>query len=99
MRSQFLLMGIFLWVVTSAYTPGIAAAQEALTPESFTQKIILRPALTLIIEEDDTEKALEQLNKLHGQMAGKGWVLFHLMEYIDNEDFEGFFVTYKTKQE
>ncbi len=99
MRGKFLLLGVFLSVVISAYLPGIATAEGSITPESFTEKITLRPALTLIIEEDNTEKALNQLNILHGQMAGKGWVLFHLMEYIDDEDFEGFIVTYKTKHE
>ena len=83
----------------SACLSGVATAEEEFTPESFTERITLRPALTLIIKEDNTEEAIEQLNILHGQMAGKGWVLFDLMEFVDDEDFEGFIVTYKTKQE
>ena len=99
MRGQILLLGVLFSMAISACLSSVAMAEEAFTPESFTEKITLRPALTLLIEEDDTTEAIEQLNILHGQMAEKGWVLFHLMEYVDDEDFEGFIVTYKTKQE
>jgi len=58
----------------------------------------MKPAITKIIEEDDVEKALIILNKMHSNMAEDGWELYQLMEFIDDEDFEGFFVTYKKQK-
>jgi hypothetical protein len=76
-----------------------AAAEEMLTPENYTSHVILQPAITRIIEDDDIETALKKLNLLHGQMAEDGWVLFNIIEYVDDEDFEGFFVTYVREKE
>jgi len=76
-----------------------ASAEEMLTPESFVKHITLQPAITKLIEDDDLQSALKKVNILHGKMAEQGWELFGLIEFIDDEDFEGFFVTYKKKKE
>ena len=67
---------------------------EELLPENFTKKILLQPAITKIIEDDELKRAMQKLNTMHGQMAMEGWDLFSVIEYIDDGDFEGFFVTY-----
>ncbi len=67
---------------------------EELLPEDFTKKISLQPAITKIIEDDELKRAMQKLNTLHGEMAMDGWDLFSVIEYIDDGDFEGFFVTY-----
>ena len=72
---------------------------EELLPENFTKKISLQPAITKIIKDDKLKRALGKLNSLHGEMATEGWVLFSIMEYIDDGDFEGFFVTYVKAKE
>jgi len=67
---------------------------EELLPENFTKKIALQPAITKIIKDDKLRRAVQKINSLHGEMATDGWVLFSVVEYIDDGDFEGFFVTY-----
>lgn len=89
----FLFSAIFCWII-----PLNASAEEILLPEGFSQRITLQPAVTKVIEEDDLKDALKSLNIMHGKMAENGWELYDLIEYIDDEDFEGFFVTYKKKK-
>ena len=94
-----IVIAIQLVIIFCCYVPGTLYADELLTPESFTKRITLQPAVTKIIEEDDLILALKKLNILHGVMAEDGWELFTLIEFIDDEHFEGFFVTYKKKKE
>ena len=68
------------------------------TPEGYTKKVKLQPAETMLIEEDDYDDALTLVNQLHGQMAEDGWELFDIMGLFEDEEFEGFFVTYKKKK-
>jgi len=81
---------VFLFLVTASSSTNA----EELLPENFTTKISLQPAITKIIADDNLPRALQKLNILHGEMAMEGWVLFSVIEYIDDEDFEGFFATY-----
>ena len=80
---------IFLPIFVSSYVQ----AKERL-PENFTKKISLQPAITKVIEDDKLKRAMQKLNTMHGDMAMEGWELFSVIEYIDDGDFEGFFVTY-----
>lgn len=86
---------IFLTMISTLFST--AYSEEFITPESFTDQVTLQPVITKLIEEDDIEKALQELNILHGAMAEEGWALHSLVEYVDDEDFEGFIVTYKRK--
>jgi hypothetical protein len=97
MRKRGLILGLLVAITFSIYISDVAFAANAALPESFTKQVTLRPAVTITIAEDDMDEALKKLNTLHGQMAEKGRVLFHLMEFIDDEDFKGFIVTYKSK--
>jgi len=90
------ICGVFFLALT---TSNIAASTTSSPlPEDFKFAITMKPAITKIIEEDDVEKALIILNKMHSNMAEDGWELYQLMEFIDDEDFEGFFVTYKKQK-
>lgn len=92
---QFLWIMLVFIAVQLLYTPVICGASEKmLTPENFSTRVTLQPSITKLIEEDDVETALKMLNIMHSKMAEKGWILFDLLEFIDDEDFEGFFVTY-----
>jgi len=91
-RGKYIVL--FICVFSVLVTMSVYVQAGGLLPESFTKKISLQPAITKIIEDDDLQRAVQKLNALHGEMAMEGWVLFSVIEYIDDEDFEGFFVTY-----
>ncbi len=92
LRALVICVAISLTVIFSSFS---VYAFSTLLPEDFKNSVTMQPAITKIIEEDDVENALVILNKMHSDMAEEGWELYQVMEYIDDEDFEGFFVTYK----
>lgn len=94
-RKQLLTIGTFLF--TAVMSTNGCDASTLLTPEGYTKHITLQPATTILVENDSPAAALQQLNKLHGDMAEDGWELYSVFEFVDDEDFEGFFVTYKKK--
>ena len=97
--SSFRLLAIcgvlFLTITTSNK---VVSASSSPLPEDFKSATAMQPAVTKVIEEDDVEDALVILNRMHSDMAEEGWEFYQLMEFIDDEDFEGFFVTYKKQK-
>lgn len=51
--------------------------------------------ITVFIEEDKPLIAAQKLNDSNNEYARQGWVLFAITPYVEDEDFEGFFATYK----
>lgn len=90
-----ILCGTFLLTLSIG---NIMAAASPL-PEDYKTSITMQPAITKVIIEDDIQDALIMLNKMHSVMAENGWELYQLIEYLDDEDFEGFFVTYKKSKQ
>ena len=97
--SSFRLLAIcgvfFLSIIASTVT--VIASSRPL-PEDFKTAITMQPEVTRIIKEDDIALALTILNKMHSTMAEEGWKLYQIIEFVDNGDFEGFFVTYKKQK-
>jgi hypothetical protein len=87
-----------LSLATVAPSATLAAEQAPLLPESLAARAEMasnQKTLTVLIEEDDPEKAVAALNASNEEYGKKGWTVLNILTYTNNEDFDGFFVTYQ----
>jgi len=78
--------------------PVLAAEPAPLLPESLAARAELasnQKTQTILIKEEDPDKALIALNASNEDFGKKGWNVFSILTYYDGGDFEGFFVTYQ----
>lgn len=76
----------------------LAAEQASLLPESLAARAEMasnQKTLTVLIKEDEEEKAVAALNQSNEEYGKKGWTVLSILTYNDSGDFEGFFVTYQ----
>ena len=95
-RISFLLS---LFLIIPAIAFAAASSEPApLLPESVAARSEMaasQKTLTLLLKERDPDKATELLNNSNDDYGRKGWSVFSILPYTHEEDFQGFFVTYR----
>lgn len=92
------VLAIFLLALSIGNSTAYSSQQAPLLPESLTARTEMsgsQRSYTIFLKEDDPEKAAQLLNTANDEYSKKGWFLFSIIPYIEDEDFEGFFVTYQ----
>lgn len=76
----------------------LAAEPAPLLPESLAARAELasnQKTQTILIKEEDPEKAVGALNASNEEFGKKGWNVMSILTYYDDSEFAGFFVTYQ----
>ncbi len=92
------LVALSCLVQFSLTTPVQAAEPAPLLPESLAAREQMAASMkthTIFFKAEDPQKATEQLNQSNEEYAKRGWNVFAITPYLDNGDFNGFFVTYQ----
>jgi len=76
----------------------LAGPKRALLPENYKVVQTGTQTVTLFLEEDNPEELAQKSTAIHEEYARKGWVLFQITPYVDDEDTEGLFLTYQKKE-
>lgn len=90
-----------VWLTSVAVHPAWAASSAEpapLLPESLAARAEMasnQKTLTVLIENEDPEKATAALNASNEEYGKKGWNVLSILTYTDDGDFEGFFITYQ----
>lgn len=82
----------------SSSSAGNLNEPSPLLPESLAARSEMaasKKTVTIFLSEDDPEKATGLLNLSNDDYAQKGWTVFTIQPYIQDGDFDGFFVTYE----
>lgn len=99
MKSYIFALATLLLLFTNSSTVTAASLQSTpLQPESLEARAEMaasKKTLTIFIPESDPEKATELLNNTNDAYAKKGWTVFSIHPFMENGDFEGFFITYE----
>jgi hypothetical protein len=75
-----------------------STAPAPLLPESLAARAEMasnQKSLTILIKNEDPEKATAALNASNEEYGKKGWSVLSILTYTNDGDFEGFFVTYQ----
>ncbi|MFW2365526.1 MAG: hypothetical protein ACN4GW_03870 [Desulforhopalus sp.] len=97
-RRILALTSLFSIFLISNSLPVAFAQPGPLLPESLAARAEMaasKKTHTILIIESDAEKATQILNTSNDEYAKKGWNVFSIHQYIEDGDFEGFFVTYE----
>jgi len=92
-----LLVALFFLAGTGV-TIATSAEKAPLLPESLAARAEMaasQKTITIFFKEDDPKKATINLNDSSSEYAQKGWTVFSIIPFMENGDFEGFFVTYQ----
>lgn len=98
-RLSIVCCAISLLIAANHQAQAASSAEPSpLLPESLaarTEMASNQKTLTIVIKNEDPEKATAALNASNEEYAKKGWNLFSILTFTDDGDFEGFFVTYQ----
>lgn len=98
-RLSIVCFAISLLIAANHQAQATSSAQPApLLPESLaarTEMASSQKTLTVLIKNEDAEKATAALNASNEEYAKKGWSVLSILTFTDDGDFEGFFVTYQ----
>ncbi len=92
-----LLIALFFLSVASV-TIATSAEKAPLLPESLAARAEMaasQKTVTIFFKEENPEKATKKLNASNSEYAQKGWTVFSIIPFMENGDFEGFFITYQ----
>ena len=99
MKSLLTTLLIALFLLSGAGVSIATSAEKApLLPESLAARAEMaasQKTITIFFKEDDPEKATKKLNESNSEYAHKGWTVFSITPFVENGDFEGFFITYQ----
>lgn len=99
MKNYIFALAALLSFFSNFHTLTAASLQSPpLQPESLAARAEMaasKKTLTIFIPESDPEKATQLLNDSNDAYAKKGWTVFSIHPFMENGDFEGFFVTYE----
>lgn len=99
MKNYIRALIALLFLLSNFNTVAAASLQSTpLQPESLAARAEMaasKKTLTIFIKEPDPEKATQLLNSSNDAYAKKGWTVFSIHPFMENGDFEGFFITYE----
>ena len=79
---------------SAAQTTKVPHVSKRLIPAGSVGSVV-GPGWTVYMDGGDPRDGARNLNQLHKVMAEKGWILIDMDPRYENNDFRGFFVTYR----
>ena len=93
------LLAAFLFC-TQAQSSTAPSVQAPILPESISARDQMAgdsKTETIFLKEKSPQKATEKLNDSNVEYTKRGWTVFTVIPYVEDGDFNGFFVIYQKK--